>query len=106
MGSAFESTVAASITSPDSSSTPVAAPPSASTRATGASVRISAPASRAASAIIRVTSPMPPGTKPQRRMPPPASSAAWSCSSTYAVPGVPGPATLSLIACQPSDAFR
>ena len=68
-------------------------------------VRISAPASRAASAIAPVTTPMPPRTKPQRRTPPPASSQAWSCSSTKAVPGVDGPATLSLIACQPSAAL-
>ena len=30
---------------------------------------------------------MPPRTKPQLRIPPPACSAAWSWSSTYAVPG-------------------
>ena len=48
---------------------------------------------------------MPPRTNPHWRTPPSTSSLAWSCSSTYAVPGVDGPATLSLIACQPSAAF-
>ena len=48
---------------------------------------------------------MPPRTNPHWRTPPSASSLAWSCSSTNAVPGVDGPATLSLIACQPIAAF-
>ena len=79
--------------------------PGSRCRSTSASHRISAPASRAASAIVAVSTPMPPRTNPHWRTPPSASSLAWSCSSTYAVPGVDGPATLSLIACQPSAAF-
>ena len=48
---------------------------------------------------------MPPRTNPHWRTPTSEPSLAWSCSSTNAVPGVEGPATESLIACQPSAAF-
>ncbi len=50
---------------------PTARPSSIRIRSTGASVRISAPASRAASAIASVRRPIPPRTKPHWRMPPP-----------------------------------
>jgi hypothetical protein len=62
LGSAFESTARARSVSPLSSTTPVAAPPSTSTSATGAEVRISTPRSRAAAASDCVTPPMPPRT--------------------------------------------
>ena len=66
---------------------PTARPPRVTTCSTSASQRISHPASRAASAIVAVSTPMPPRTKPHCRTPPSTSSLAWSCSSTYAVPG-------------------
>ena len=50
-GSTLDDTTAASISSPFSSTTPVARPPRTRIFAIGASVRISTPASRAASAI-------------------------------------------------------
>ena len=82
LGSALESTTPADSSLPSASSTCVARPFAVTIRSTSASQRISAPASRAASAISRVTSPMPPRTNPQVRTPPPDSSDAWSCSST------------------------
>ena len=103
-GSALDTTRRAAISSPVVSRTPVAAPPRVTIRSTSAFVRISQPASRAASAISSVTRPMPPRTNPHCRTPPSAASLAWSCNSTNAVPGVDGPATESLIACHPSAA--
>ena len=81
-GSAFETTVSASISSPPASTTPTARSPSTLTDSTSASVRIVAPASRAASAMASVTLPIPPSTKPHWRIPPSGSPEAWSCSST------------------------
>ena len=75
-GSALESTRAARSSSPPASTTPVARPPSISTLSTSAEVRISAPASRAASAIASVSRPIPPRTNPHWRIPPPACSEA------------------------------
>ena len=63
-GSALETTVRAAISVPSSSTTPVARPPRVSMRATGAFVRISAPAAVAALAIAWVIAPMPPITWP------------------------------------------
>ncbi len=63
-GSAFDSTVALSISVPSSSTTPRVRPPRTSTRATGAFRRISAPKPRAAAAMACVIAPMPPMTCP------------------------------------------
>ena len=76
MGSAFDNTRGACSSSPLDSATPVARPFVVMMRSTSAPVRISAPASRAASAIISVTRPMPPRTNPHARGPPPVSSLA------------------------------
>ena len=65
--SRLESTVPASISSPDSRTTPVALPPLTSIRATGASVRISAPSDRAADAMASDTPPVPPRGMPHAR---------------------------------------
>ena len=59
-GSALEITVRAAMRSPESSTTPHAASFSTSTRCTGASVRITAPAAAAARANASHTAPMPP----------------------------------------------
>ena len=104
LGSALDSTRAASTSSPSSSTTPVARPPSIRTCLTSAPVLISAPASRAASAISAVTVPMPPRTNPHPT-PPPEPPDAASCSRPYAVPGVDGPASVLLIDSHPSADF-
>ena len=57
----------ARISSPDSSTTPIARPPLTMTLATGASVRISAPSARAALPIALLTPPVPPFGMPQAR---------------------------------------
>ena len=69
-GSALERTASASSVSPDWSVTPTARPPRTSIDATAASVRISAPSSRAAEAIARLTPPVPPRGMPQARKAP------------------------------------
>jgi hypothetical protein len=66
-GSTLESTTFASISSPPGSTTPVARPPFDLIRSTGASVRISTPASSAAPAIARLMAPVPPREKPHER---------------------------------------
>ena len=66
-GSALDNTRLARISSPLASATPVARPFSTSTCATGASVRISAPAARAAAAIASLTEPLPPFANPHAR---------------------------------------
>ena len=65
-----ERTTSASISSPDSSATPVARPPRTTIRATGASVRISAPSARAALPIAFEIPPVPPFGMPQARKAP------------------------------------
>ncbi len=57
----------ASISSPVSSTTPLARPFRTSIRATGASVRISTPAARAADAIASEIAPVPPREMPHER---------------------------------------
>ena len=57
----------APISSPDSRATPTARPPLTITRATGASVRISAPSARAALPIALLMPPVPPFGIPQAR---------------------------------------
>ena len=77
----------AEISVPSSSVTPVARPSRTSMRATSASVRISAPASRTADAIACVIEPIPPITwplKPWMWCSPPESM--WN-RSPIAVPG-------------------
>ncbi len=69
-GSTAETTAAAAISSPLSSTTPVARPLRSAISATGASVRISAPSSRAAAAIASLTAPVPPRARPQERKAP------------------------------------
>ncbi len=72
----------ARISSPLSSTTPVARPPSTITRATRAPVRISAPWLRAARSIAVETAPMPPSWNPQLpRCPSPTSPIEW-CAIT------------------------
>ena len=65
--SADDRTWVASISSPLASATPVALPLRTMTRATGASVRISAPSASAARAIDMLTPPVPPLGMPQAR---------------------------------------
>ena len=65
--STLESTVPAPISSPDSRTTPLARPFRTSIRATGASVRISTPAARAADAIDSEIAPVPPRGIPHAR---------------------------------------
>ena len=65
--SADERTADASISSPLSRTTPVARSPLTLIRATGASVRISAPCASAARAIAYETPPVPPFGMPQAR---------------------------------------
>ena len=60
-------TTSASISSPESSTTPVAFEPVVLIRATGASVRISTPSDSAASAIAYAIAPVPPLGTPQAR---------------------------------------
>ena len=62
--SALEATALARISSPDSSTTPTAVPPSTRIRATGEDVRSTAPASVAAPAIAIDTAPVPPRGSP------------------------------------------
>ncbi len=69
-GSTLDSTSSASISSPLVSTTPVASPRLTVIRATDASVRISTPASRAASAIAFEIAPVPPRAKPHERKAP------------------------------------
>ena len=66
-GSRLEDTTFACSSSPLARATPVTRPFLTSTCATGASVRISAPASRAAEAIASATAPVPPLAKPHAR---------------------------------------
>jgi hypothetical protein len=70
LGSTLESTTFASISSPFGSTTPVARPFFVLMRATGAFVRISTPASRAAPAMARLIAPVPPREKPHERKAP------------------------------------
>ncbi len=69
-GSALETTRVASISSPPGITTPVALPFLTLICATGASVRISTPASTAAPAIAMLMAPVPPREKPQERKAP------------------------------------
>jgi hypothetical protein len=69
-GSTLEETTLAPISSPDSRATPVARPFFVKIFAIGDSVRISAPASRAASAIALEIAPVPPRANPQARKAP------------------------------------
>ncbi len=69
-GSTLEDTTRASISSPDSSTTPVAFPPETLIFAIGAWRRISTPASRAASPQALEIAPVPPRAKPQARKAP------------------------------------
>ena len=66
-GSRLEATMPAAISSPSSSLTPTARLPDVSTLATGACVRISTPAARAAAAIAAEIAPVPPRARPQER---------------------------------------
>ena len=66
-GSTLEETTCASISSPLTRTTPVALPPLTLMRAIGVSVRISTPASRAASAMELEMAPVPPRANPQER---------------------------------------
>ena len=63
-------TTPASISSPESNTTPVARPPCVLIRATGASVRISTPSANAAPAIAYAIAPVPPRGMPQARKAP------------------------------------
>ena len=69
-GSTLDTTTFALSSSPLASTTPVARPCFDRMRATGASVRISAPNSRAADAIASETAPVPPRDRPQDRKAP------------------------------------
>src|ERR1039458_8897266 len=76
LGSRFDATVAAAISSPLSSTTPRARPSRTSTLATGALTRISTPLARAEAAMASDTAPMPPRTNPHSpRCPPPPPNA-------------------------------
>ncbi len=88
-GSTPEMTVAAAISVPSASAMPVTAPSFTRICCTCAPVRISAPASRAASAIARVTAPGPPTAV--TLLPPGAGSIAAARSSTAPVPADQGP---------------
>ena len=104
-GWALDTTCAALITEPSSSSTPIARPAVPTTiRATRAAVRISAPAARAAPAIAADTPPMPPSTHPQAPKWPSTCPIQW-CISTYADPGVIGPPHAPTTACVASAPF-
>ena len=69
-GSALETTRVASISSPPGITTPTALPFFTLMRSTGASVRISTPASTAAPAMAMLMAPVPPREKPQERKAP------------------------------------
>ncbi len=84
-------TVAALISSPLASVTPVTRPLRVRILATSAPVRTSAPTERAAAASALVTPPIPPRGNPHAPACPPVSPM-WWCSITYAVPGDLGPA--------------
>ena len=88
-GSAFEITARAPISRPSSRTTPEARPSRTITRATDAPVRISAPASVAASAMARVSAPGPPLTV--MLLPPGAGSTAAFSSNAAPVPADQGP---------------
>ena len=91
-GSAPETTARAAISSPLARTTALTLPSLTRTRATSASVRISAPAARAAAAMASESAPMPPATKVAG----PAecgSKAAWS-SRFAVVPLDQGPANI------------
>ncbi len=66
-GSTLDETTVASISSPFSSTTPFAWPLTSLIFAIGVLVRISTPASRAASAIALEMAPVPPRAKPHER---------------------------------------
>ncbi len=80
-GFTLATTARARITSPPVVTTPVARPPSTSTRSTPAQVRITAPASIAERAIAWVMAPMPPMAWPQAPLTPLLCPNTW-CSST------------------------
>ena len=65
--SALDRTAGTSISSPDSSTMPVACPAPVRIRATGASHRISAPNPRAADAMASLIDPVPPFGMPHAR---------------------------------------
>ena len=69
-GSTLEETTVASISSPFSRTTPFALPLTSLIFAIGVFVRISTPASRAASPIALEIAPVPPRAKPQERKAP------------------------------------
>ena len=100
LGSALEQTTGASISSPDSRTTPVALRcPSFLTFADrGLRANLAAPASSAMRCNSSVIAPMPPRTKPHAPEIPVASPKAW-CRKTYALPGVRGPAAVPMIPC-------
>ena len=77
LGCAPENTSGAFIVSPLTSVTPVTRPPSTSIEATGAPVRILAPAARALAAIASEIAPMPPRTWPHAPCTPSTSPSAW-----------------------------
>ena len=95
MGSALAITARAWISSPVSSTTPVTCPSRARMRVTVAPVRISAPASRAASAMAAVNAPVPPFTI--TLLPPGAGSTAALSRSTAPVPADHGPCAVPKI---------
>ncbi len=71
-------------------------PSPGSTSPTGTPVASTAPASRAASAMAKLTTPMPPRTYPQTA-PSPCTSPAKCMNLTAAVPGSLGPAYVPMI---------
>ena len=100
-GSAFEITVPARSEVPSSSVTP--APGTISD--TGTPQASTAPASRAASAIAKLTIPMPPSTYPQSG--PWPSMSPWKCMSLIeAVPWSLGPPQVPMIPCPNRAVFR
>ncbi len=104
-GWAFDTTVFARISDPSWSSTPTARPwLLIAMRATGASVRIVAPAASAERAMACETPPMPPFTQPHAPKWPSTSPIQW-CIKTYAEPGVMGPHHAPMIACVASAPF-
>ncbi len=86
MGSVLANTTPAVISSPDSRRTPAARPASTRMRATGASVRISTPRSRAEAAMAWVIEPMPPFASAQAPRTP-SISPTVRCSRLSAPPG-------------------
>ena len=89
LGSAFEITALAVISSPFESTTPLAMPSFTRTSMTSAPLRISAPACCAAAAMACVTAPMPPLAN--QEVPAACSSAAARMSSTRLLPADQGP---------------